>query len=119
MSDQQLHTDPAGNRLHLARVPGGALELRVNHRTTVPAPAVVLDPIALLAMIDTLAPDAMRTYLAETIPEVTDDPAAGTVTPEELDAVPEADTPEDDAATAEAWHDFTDAVRDGSFGADR
>lgn len=101
MSDQKLHTDPAGNRLHLARVPGGALEVRVNHRTTVPAPVVVLDPIALLAMIDTLAPDAMRAYLAETIPEVTDDPAAGAVIvmPEELDAIPEADTPEDHEET--------------------
>lgn len=99
MNDQQLHTDPAGNRLRLARVPGGALEVRVNHRATVPAPAVVLDPIALLSMIDTLAPDAMRTYLGETIPELTDDPAAGgavIVTPEELAAIPEADTPQDD-----------------------
>lgn len=104
MTDQQTHTDPAGNRLSLTRRAGGALEVRVNHRVTVPAPVVILDTIALLGMIDRLDSDAMRAYLRETIPEVTDDPAAGAVivTPEELDAVPESDSPEDEDATTGA-----------------
>lgn len=51
---------------------------------------------ALLAAIDAADPDAMRAYLRETSPAFVADllrPAA--VTPEELDAVPEADSPED------------------------
>ena len=41
---------------------------------------------ALLAAIDAADPDAMRTYLRETLVHVT---------PEELDVIPEADSPED------------------------
>lgn len=53
------------------------------------APAHISAPVAtraLLAAIDAADPDAMRAYLRETLVHVT---------PEELDAIPEADSPED------------------------
>ena len=103
----------------------------------------------LLGMIDAADPDAMRAYLRETVeqtylenmgmPPVEREIPAGLpvkVTPERLDAVPEADSPEDvderpevDQARAagdladlreagralgEAWREFRDAVRAGA-----
>ena len=86
------------------------LEIEPNPVAIVEVPVSVAIPAAeLLGMIDAADPDAMRAYLRETAPEVIADlyrpaPAAGEhfdylepgkVTPERLDAGPEADSPED------------------------
>lgn len=91
MTDQQAYTDRNGDKMTLYgdRVGGGVLDIYAPRSVVIPA-------AELLAMIDRAAPDAMRAYLRETAPEVIADlyrpaPAAA----EHLDAVPEADSPED------------------------
>lgn len=79
--------------LLIAPHPQGIRLVLTGDPTQIDAP---LSTGAVLAAIDAADPDAMRTYLRETSPAFVADllrPAA--VTPEELDAVPEADSPED------------------------
>lgn len=88
MTDQQTYTTPWGDdliRLRRCRESSdGLLEVRLMPE---PSLAIALPTTALLAMIDTVAPDAMRAYLRETAPEV----IADLYRPE----IPEADSPED------------------------
>ena len=81
MTDQQTYTNSEGRSvLTVEREETLAADLTITLHghdwSSIPA-------YALLAMIDAIAPDAMRAYLRETIDA------------ERLDAVPEADSPED------------------------
>lgn len=110
MTDQQTYTKDDGTVL---------LELRPDWRSAKNGKLMIKLPIVsdygsviipaaeLLAMIDTIDPDAMRAYLRETLDHLDRSTGAGIygsplgilepvkVTPERLDAVPEADSPED------------------------
>lgn len=105
MSDQpQIHIDPTeGSQLRLkqasARVDAGKLFISVTGDNGVVA-TTYISPAALLGMIDTEDPEAMRAYLRETAPDFVADtlrPADGPAADhfDYLDAVPEADSPED------------------------
>ena len=145
MTDQQIHIDPTeGSQLRLKQAASpadaGKLFISVTGDNGVVA-TTYIPPAQLLAMIDAADPEEMRAYLRETAPEVIADlyrpaPAAAEhfdyLEPERLDAVPEADSPEDTDAPdpveqmresgrqlGEAWRALSDAFREASKGSNR
>ena len=120
---QTYDDNTAGTTLRLTSFTDSTILHTVVQEETHRTSPVLIPTARLLAMIDAADPDAMRAYLRET-----------------LDAIPEADSPEGvderrhcDPLTAEqlaelresgrtlgaAWRTFTDAVREGQFGATR
>lgn len=99
MTDQQTHTDAWDMDLILHRhyaIPDhmvittgtDADDHTKRYSTAVPT-------ARLLAMIDTIDPDAMRAYLRETLMHEDRENLRAYLEPEQLDAIPEADSPED------------------------
>lgn len=139
MTDHQLYIARDRSRLQLQRSATAPDTLLLGTADGFAITAISIPAAELLAMIDRAAPDAMRAYLRETAPEVIADlyrpaPAAAEHF-DYLDAVPEADCPEDvderrlcDPLTTgdladlreagrtlgEAWREFRDAVRAGA-----
>ena len=109
MTDHSRYKSPSGAQLTLRLRTSDSLDLDQRLFLMVDGRGMFIPTAELLAMIDRADPDAMRAYLRETAPEVIADlyrpaPAAAEhfdylepvkVTPERLDAVPEADSPED------------------------
>lgn len=139
MTDQQTYTKDNGTVLLEVRPDWRSAK---NGKLLIKLPivsdhdSVVIPAAELLAMIDAADPDAMRGYLRETVTErpgavaSLDGPAADHF--DYLDAVPEADSPEDidkpdpvdqlresGRQLGEAWRAFTEGVRAGTFGTDR
>lgn len=101
MTDQQTYTDVGGNAeliIFANGIEGLALRSQVNLDDRLPVILCIPAP-RLLAMIDTIDPEAMRAYLRETAPEVIADlyrPAPDAAEHfDYLDAGAEADSPED------------------------
>lgn len=80
--------------------------------------SVRISPHRLLAMIDTIDPDAMRAYLLETVPEA-DSPEADS--PEDVDEHPDPveQMRESGRQLGEAWRALSDAFREASKGSNR
>lgn len=109
MTDMHTYTSTGGTRLSIRL----REEYALAHGSTrlflgVDSSGMFIPTADLLAVIDAADPDGMRAYLRETVEPETIDLIDGTtlrVTPEQLDAIPEADGPDDvierPSATAE------------------
>lgn len=142
MTDQPAtYSDPSGAMLTLDSARGWGKPKHVHLSIVAPAAldrlGLLVPTARLLAMIDTEDPDAMRAYLRETAPDFVADtlrPADGPAADhfDYLDAVPEADSPDDTDAPdpveqmresgrqlGEAWRALSDAFREASKGSNR
>lgn len=142
MTDQQNHTTSNGVKLTITnQYPDQVCVMMYDHRSGPSSHVGMILPTSrLLAMIDSIAPDAMRAYLRERS-DLMDSPEPTTTENlkplmehfgiKTLD-VPEADSPEDTdepdpvdqlresgRQLGEAWRAFTEGVRAGTFGTDR
>lgn len=93
---RETYTDTTECTLTLERPDtlDGLLELTIDDGRTLDA-ILHIEPARLLAMIDAIDPDAVRAYLRETPEPVYAIDGTVLVTPEQLDAIPEADGPDD------------------------
>ena len=144
MTDHSRYKSRSGAQLTLRLRTSDSLDLDQRLFLMVDGRGMFIPTAELLAMIDAADPDAMRAYLRETAPDFVADtlrptgPAADHfdyLDAEQLDAIPEADSPEDvderrlcDPLTTgdladlreagrtlgEAWREFRDAVRAGA-----